>query len=556
MLEGFVPWPAEYARRYRAEGYWEEKTLTEKLEEVIAEVPDKEAIVCEKTRVTYREMGTNIDRLALHFVKLGLKPGDRVVFQLPNIAQFVYAFFGLVKIGVIPIMSLPPHRNTEIGYFLKHSDAVGYAIPSEMRRFSYVAMAEELKKEAPQLKFVLVAGSPVPPGMISIDELLATPIEEQYPADYLKKFRPDPYDVALIHLSGGTTALPKLIPRTHNDYVYNAKQSGAIAGLNSDTVLLAVLPIAHNYTLGSCGMIGAWFHKGKVVISAAVDAATVFSLVQEEKATVIPAAVPVIVLWLNSKEGAQYDLSSLKVIQNGGARLAPELRKGVRENFGCIPQEVYGTAEGLLNYVHLDDPDDMVMESSGRPISDADEVKVIDDNGKTLPFGERGELVVRGPYTIRGYYRAPEHNKTAWTEDGFYKTGDLVRMNEKGYIFTEGRKKDVINRGGEKINVEEVENLILSHPRIKNVAIVAMPDPVFLEKACAYVISKDGETITFKEIIDFLLTKNIAKFKLPERVEVVSEFPLSPAGKILKRDLRADITKKLGEEQEAKSKKV
>jgi 2,3-dihydroxybenzoate-AMP ligase len=359
----------------------------------------------------------------------------------------------------------------------------------------------------------------------------------------------------LIHLSGGTTALPKLIPRTHNDYVYNAKQSGAIAGLNSDTVLLAVLPIAHNYTLGSCGMIGAWFHKGKVVISAAVDAAAVFSLVQKEKATVIPAAVPLIVLWLNSKEAAQYDLSSLKVIQNGGARLAPELRKGVRENFGCIPQEVYGTAEGLLNYVRLDDPDDMVMESSGRPISDADEVKVIDDNGKTLPFGERGELVVRGAYTIRGYYRAPEHNKTAWTEDGFYKTGDLVRMNEKGYIFTEGRKKDVINRGGEKINVEEVENLILSHPKIKNVAIVAMPDPVFLEKACAYVIPKDGETITFKEIIDYLLTKNIAKFKLPERVEVVSEFPLSPAGKILKRDLRADIAKKLEEEQEAKSKK-
>jgi non-ribosomal peptide synthetase component E (peptide arylation enzyme) len=154
MLEGFVPWPAEYARRYRVEGYWEEKTLTEKLEEVIAEVPDKEALVCEETRVTYRKMGANIDRLALHFVKLGLKPGDRVVFQLPNIAQFVYVFFGLVKIGVIPIMSLPPHRNTEIGYFLKHSDAVGYAIPSEMRRFSYVTMAEELKKEAPQLKFV------------------------------------------------------------------------------------------------------------------------------------------------------------------------------------------------------------------------------------------------------------------------------------------------------------------------------------------------------------------------------------------------------------------
>ena len=397
MLEGFVPWPAEYALRCVKEGYWEEKTLVEKLEEVIKEVPDKEAFIWEGTRVTYREMGADIDRLALHFLRAGLKPGDRVVFQLPNIPQFVYAFFAMVKVGIIPIMALPPHRNTEIGYFLKHSDAVGYAIPSELRRFSFVEMAKELKGENPNLKFVLVAGSPVPPGMFSIDEMLATPIENEYSPDYLKQFRPDPYDVALIHLSGGTTALPKLIPRTHNDYVYNAKQSAIVAGVDRNTVLLAILPLAHNYTLGSFGMIGAWLHQGKVVITSALDPVTVFSLVQKEKVTVIPGAVPVIVQWLNNKDIGQYDLSSLKVVQNGGARLAPELRKAVREKLGCFPQEVYGTAEGLLNFVRLDDPEDMVMESSGRPISPADEVKVIDDNGRSLPFGERGELVVRGP---------------------------------------------------------------------------------------------------------------------------------------------------------------
>jgi 2,3-dihydroxybenzoate-AMP ligase len=551
MLEGFVPWPPEYMKRYREAGYWEELTLAEKFEQVVARAPDKEALVCEGTRVTYREMQAKINRLALHFLQIGLRPGDRVVFQLPNIAEFVYAWFGLVKVGIIPIMSLPPHRNAEIGYFLKHSGAVGYAIPSEFRRFNYAAMAAELKAEAPDLKHIIVAGDKVPAGMISLNELLNTPIEDKYPNDYLKKFRPDPYDVALIHLSGGTTALPKLIPRTHNDYVYNAKQSGDVAGLDRDTVFLAVLPIAHNYTLGSCGMLGTWFHEGRVVVDAATDAASVFSLVEKEKVTHVAAAVPLVVLWLNSKEATQYNVSSLRVIQNGGARLAPELRKRVREVFGCMPQEVYGTAEGLLNYVRLDDPEDMVMNSSGRPVSEADEVKVIDDNGKTLPLGERGELAVRGAYTIRGYYKAPDHNKTAWTEDGFYKTGDLVRMNAQGHIFTEGRKKDVINRGGEKINVEEVENLILAYPKVKNVAIVAMPDPVFLERACAYVIPKEGETIAFKELTDFLLTKNIAKFKLPERLEVVTEFPLSPAGKILKRDLREDIKKKLEQEQAA-----
>jgi 2,3-dihydroxybenzoate-AMP ligase len=549
MLAGFVPWPEEYARRYREAGYWEEKTLTDKLEEVIAEVPDKEALVCEGARVTYREMGARINRLALHFLKIGLKPGDRVVFQLPNIEQSVYTFFGLTKVGIIPIMALPPHRHTEIAYFLELSEAIGYAIPSEFRRFNYGAMAEELGKNAKKLKFVLVSGSPVLPGMISIDELLATPIEHEYPADYLKQFRPDPYDVALMLLSGGTTALPKLIPRTHNDYVYNAWQSGVAAGIGKETVFLGILPFAHNYTLASCGVMGTWYHKGKAVLSGSVDAVSVFSLVEKEKVTYIAAAVPVVVMWLNSGEAARFDLTSLKVIQNGGARLAPELRKGVRDVFGCMPQEVYGTAEGLLNFVRLGDPEDMVMTSSGRPVSPADEVKVIDDDGKRLPFGERGELAVRGPYTIRGYYKAPEHNRTAWTEDGFYKMGDYVTMNEAGYIFTEGRKKDVINRGGEKINVEQVENLILAHPKVKNVAIVAMPDPVFLERACAYVIPKEGQTITFKELTDFLQTQNIAKFKWPERLEVVPEFPLSPAGKILKRDLREDIVKKLEKEQ-------
>jgi len=200
MLEGFTPWPPEYVKRYREEGYWEDKTLTEKLDEAIKAVPDKIALVTDQSRVTYREMGERINRLALHFSKLGFKPRDRAVFQMPNIEQFVYTFFGLIKIGVIPIMSLPPHRHVEIGYFLKHSDATGYAIPSEFRRFNYVQMARELMKEVPSLKIILVAGSPVPEGMYSIDEFLSAPIEEENLDEYFKRYRPDPCDVALIHI--------------------------------------------------------------------------------------------------------------------------------------------------------------------------------------------------------------------------------------------------------------------------------------------------------------------------------------------------------------------
>lgn len=553
MLEGCVRWPDKFIKEYREKGYWEGIPLAEMMSQSIAAFSKKEALVYEDLRITYEEIGIKVTRLALHFLELGLRPRDRLVFQLPNIPELVYTFLGLTKIGVIPITALSPHRESEISYFLEQSGAVGYAIPSEYRRFDYMNMAKKLKSNNEKLKYILVAGEQVEEGMISLNELLDDPIEERYPIDYLWKYYPDPYEVALMLLSGGTTALPKLIPRTHNDYVYNTKQSAKIAGCNEDTVYLAVLPMAHNYTLASSGILGTWAYGGKVVIAPSIDPDTVFSLVEKEKVTIIAAAVPLIAQWVNFPGVSKYDTSSLKVIQNGGARLAPELRQRLMDLFGCTFQEVFGTAEGLLNYTRLDDPKEMILTSSGRPISPGDEVKVVDDAGQELPPGEVGELLCRGPYTVRGYYNAPDHNKKAFTEDGFYHTGDLVRMNKEGFLFTEGRKKDVINRGGEKVNAEEVENLVLSNPKVQNVAMVAMPDPVFGEKGCAYVIFKPGQTMDFKELQEFLMSKNIAKFKLPERLEVVEAFPLSPAGKILKRDLRADIEAKLTAEQNKKS---
>jgi 2,3-dihydroxybenzoate-AMP ligase len=258
--------------------------------------------------------------------------------------------------------------------------------------------------------------------------------------------------------------------------------------------------------------------------------------------------VPLISNWLNSPVPDQFDLSSLKVIQNGGARLAPELRGRMRVRFGCIAQEIYGTAEGLINMVPLDAPEDMLLNSSGVPVCEDDEIKVLDDDGKEVPDGEPGELVTRGPYTIQGYYKAPEKQAEAFTPDGFYRMGDIVRKVGR-HVFTEGRRKDLINRGGEKISCEEVENLIFGHPKVKAVTLVAMPDPVFGEKACAFVIAKDGETLEFGELIAFLRSQKIASFKLPERLEVVSQFPLSPVGKILKRQLREMIAAQIETEK-------
>jgi 2,3-dihydroxybenzoate-AMP ligase len=253
---------------------------------------------------------------------------------------------------------------------------------------------------------------------------------------------------------------------------------------------------------------------------------------------VIAAVVPLISAWLASDEPKRFDHLSLKVVQNGGARLAPELRQRLITELGCTPQEIYGTAEGLINMTRLDDPLDLILNSSGRPVCEEDEIAVVDDDGREVPDGEAGELITRGPYTIRGYYRAPEKNSEAFTADGFYRMGDIVRKWGRN-IQAEGRRKDLINRGGEKISCEEVENFIHRHPAVKSACLVAMPDPVFGEKACAFVILREGESLDFAELIAFLRAQRRSPASsCRSGWSSSSQLPTSLVGKILKRQLR------------------
>jgi 2,3-dihydroxybenzoate-AMP ligase len=543
MLEGCVPWPDAMATRYRDLGYWEDITIAEMLSRTVRRHPDKIALICGDQRIDYRRLERMALRLACRLLDAGVRPLDRVVVQLPNSPEFVYTYFALVRVGAIPVMALRAHRQTEIRHFVRASGATAYVIPDVVGRFDYRPMARAVQAEHPHLRSVLVVGAPGP-GQLSLTQMLDSPLEESAVDIRLADVRPDPAEVATMLLSGGTTSLSKLIPRTHNDYVLNARLCGAAAGFDLDTVFMAILPLAHNYNLASPGVLGTFFYGGTVVIAPSGDAEEVFGLVERERVSVIAAVVPLISNWLSSAAPGRFDLSSLKVVQNGGARLAPELRSRLRARFGCIPQEIYGTAEGLINMTRLDDPDELVLHSSGAPVCADDEIAVVDEDGSEMADGAPGELITRGPYTICGYYNAPETNATAFTADGFYRMGDIVRKLGR-HVFTEGRKKDLINRGGEKISCEEVENLIFGHPKVKAVTLVAMPDPVFGEKACAFVIPREGETLTFDELIAYLKLQSIATFKLPERLELVAEFPLSPVGKILKRQLREAIAEKL-----------
>jgi non-ribosomal peptide synthetase component E (peptide arylation enzyme) len=331
--------------------------------------------------------------------------------------------------------------------------------------------------------------------------------------------------------------------------------AASVVEVTSEDTVLVALPVAHNMPLACPGLQGYFLRGARCVLATSTQGKDVFPLIERERITHLAVVPALLIKWLNDPLLGKHDLSSVRVIQSGGQKLQPEIRRRAQE---LIPsarvQENFGMAEGLLMFVRLDDPEEVRMETVGRPVSPDDEVKLVDGEGREVPDGEVGELACRGPYTLRGYYRAPEHNARVFTPDGFYLTGDLMRRHSSGNYVVEGRKKDLINRGGEKISAEEIENLILTHPGVQNVACVPMPDPVLGERTCAFVIAKPGATLALADLVRFLLDAGIAKFKLPERLELVAEFPLSPFGKVSKQKLVEIISVKMAAEQVERNK--
>lgn len=544
MLDGCYPWPEELVKRYVEAGYWQGQTLGEMLDEAVEKYSSQEAVIGDNgTRYTYSDLKPMSDRLALHFLDIGLKPRDRVLVQLHNVPEFVILYFGLMKAALIPVMCLPPHRLHEMGFFGELSEAAAYVIPSRLRSFDYNELARQVCERVPSIRHVLVYGDEVPSGSLSLKELLADPIEERASVSRLREVRPDPREAALFLLSGGTTGMSKLIPRTHDDYIYNSKAVSDFVDFEGETYLV-ILPIEHNYPL-VCGLQPILMKGGKVVLSQSPEVEHVMGLIEREKVSIFPAVPSLLIRFMNHPEFRKHNLSSLKTIISGAQKLQPDLKPKIEEAFSATVQEAFGMAEGLICFTKPTHPLEVRLQTVGFPVSPADEVRLVDEQGRDVPDGEIGELITRGPYTLRGYYKIPDHNRTAFTEDGFYRTGDLMRRGPGGGLVVEGRRKDMINRGGEHISAEEIENLILTHEAVHNVAVIGMPDPEMGERICAYLILKPGRSITFKGLCDFLLSKNIAKFKLPERLETVEEFPLTNIGKVSKKDLREDIAKRL-----------
>ncbi|MEU1882192.1 (2,3-dihydroxybenzoyl)adenylate synthase [Streptosporangium sp. NPDC020072] len=518
-----VPYPPEFAERYRAAGYWRGETFGGLLRERAAAHGDRVALVGGGERVTYRELDERADGLATGMLGLGIGPGDRVVVQLPNRISFYEVCFALFRIGALPVFALPAHRSSEISYFCEFTEAAAYVIPDVHDGFDHRRLAEGLK-----VPHVIVDGDPG--GHVALDSLRA---DGAGPTDIPG---PVPSDVAFLQLSGGSTGLPKLIPRTHDDYIYSFRASAEICGLDEASVYLCALPAGHNFPMSSPGVFGTLYAGGRAVLAPHPGPDTCFPLIEAEGVTITGLVPPLALLWVEAARRAEHDLSSLRVLQVGGAKLSEEAARRVSPALGCALQQVFGMAEGLVNYTRFDDPEEIVVTTQGRPISPDDEILIVDDSGSPVAPGETGHLLTRGPYTIRGYYRAEEHNATAFTPDGFYRTGDIVRRTPTGHLVVEGRAKDQINRGGEKIAAEEVENHLLAHPAVHDVSVVAIPDAYLGERSCAHVVTRSP--VGVPELKAFLRERGLADYKIPDRIEFTETLPTTAVGKVSKVRLR------------------
>lgn len=543
ITEGLVERPQDLSEKYKEAGLWNGKTLGRYLTESAERFREKVAVVDGTTRISFGELDQLASGLAVNLLESGLKRGDTVVVQLPNCWEFVVLFYGLARIGVVPILALPGHREHEISYFVEHAQASAIFVPDELRGFDHQSMAHHLANQFPCIESVFVTGNSLYPNSINLRSLISIPDDPERSRELLYDSEPDSTDVALFLLSGGTTGLPKLIPRSHDDYSYNFRTAVEVCGFDSESVYAVVLPASHNFPLACPGLLGTLSVGGRVVMAKSPEPDAALSLIETEKVTVTAVVPAVAQRWLDKiSSGSSPDISSLRLLQVGGARMAPELARRVKPLLQCTLQQVFGMAEGLVNFTGLDDTEDVICETQGRPMSPYDEISIVDENGEEVANGEMGELLTHGPYTLRGYYRAEDHNLRSFSKEGWYRTGDVVQLDEQGNIIVMGRTKDLINRGGEKISAEEIENLIYRISNVSQVAAVAVPDPELGERTCVVVVLKDQAIgLSLEEIHEALNRFGVARYKYPERVEIVDSLPFTNVGKIDKNRLRRDL---------------
>lgn len=534
-IPGVVYAPAEQLRRDATAGFIGHATLAEAFMATHALHAGRPALVGPEGVISHGELDTITDRVAAAFLGLGLEPLDRVVFQLPNCNELIIGLLACFKAGLIPVCTLASHRELEIGYLAEHAKAKLHFVQGDDAKFDHVEFSMRMRARVPSLQHTVAARGPARGGALSLRDLW----EAQDPAEARTRVLAvprDPYQVALFQLSGGTTGVPKIIPRSSGDYLYNMRAVIDWFGYRPEDSFYNPMPIIHNFNLVCCSapMLLA---GGAIALAPALTPETMVEILRNHKPTwfTLPGPLlaklqPAIVSGLVSFRHARGSITSK------GADAV--------EKFTGVPTfHVFGMTEGVIMFTHPSDNAEARHRTVGRPISPHDEVKILrPGTEEELPIGEVGEPAFRGPYTVHGYYDAAERNAEAFTSDGFYRSGDLMSkrvLDGKVYHVYEGRIKDVVDRGGEKINAEEVETVINTHPAVAASAVIGLKDSQYGERMCVCLVLEPGaDAPTVSSLGQYLESCGLAKFKWPERIEIMSDLPLTHVGKLDKISLR------------------
>jgi len=548
-LEGVTPLPPEVIARYRKQGALPSISLGQALHEAALRCASNVALVTPDTRLSYRELDGISDKVAALLLNMGLQPGDRAMFQIGNVAEIFYLLYGCFKSGVVPVCTLAAHRQSEIGCLADMAAAKAHFIQADLPKFDALAFALEMREKVPSLEHILAVRMTVEhqqdDGVVCLESSLEQ-IDAKSARRAIEALDIGPDDVVAFQLSGGTTGIPKIIPRFHAEYMHNSECYGACARYTQDSVGYWPLPAIHNAAMVQFNL-PIHLTGGTVVVQMSHKTEDFLGMIEREKVTHSGAALPLIVRAVESGAIDDFDLSSvIDFVSLGEGEL---VSKGMR-----LPSNhIFGMAEGLCMRTRMEDPDEVRSGMIGRPISPFDEVRIVDpETGEELPLGDTGEFWARGPYTTRGYYQAAAHNSEKFSAEGFYKSGDLMRAHQIGgevYYSFEGRLKDNIDRGMEKINAEELERAIIEHENVREVFCVGMPDREYGEKVCAYIIPVNrAQGPSLPLLGSFLQSQGVAKFKWPERIELVETFPSTKVGKTSKALLVQDVTNKLVQE--------
>ena len=544
-LTNFPRHRKEDAERYSALRWWLGITLSDILDKAADLYPGKEALVDDTVRLSYSELRERVNRLALGLMELGIQKGDTVLLQLPNWAEFIYSYYALQKVGAIPVLLISGYRQLEVSHLCRLTEARAWIVTGVYRKIDYTSFIGDVKRENPQLDYVISARTDMEDEnfTVSLERLMDRELTSD-DRGRLAMRRPLPSDIAHILPSGGTTGLPKGIPRTHNNYICNIEYVARAGEMNTGDIWLVTVPVGHNLGL-LVGITGCVFIGGKLVLLDSTRLEDICSAIQRETVTFMPIVPSLLKRIINFEGLGEYDVSSLKKISAGGEASTPGLIRDVTKKLGCKYINEFGMCEGVLLRTRPDYDLETICNTVGRPCCPYDQVKVLDAQGREVPANRDGELAAKGPGIFAGYLKNPEENSKVFTADGFFRTGDLARIDDSGNVRITGRIKDIIIRGGENISPAQVEDLLRMHSGVSDATVIGIPDKDFGEAVCAYVQPVPGAKPDPEEIAEFMRERGASKLLIPERFEFIEAIPMTQAGKSDKKALREDIKRRI-----------